>query len=286
MRLVRRHPVTAFFVLAYVLAWGAIPWNSFFAPGALLAALVVVGITSGTAGLRALGSRLVRWRVAPVWYVLAIGVPAFVFVAAIAVNVSAGAPPPSLSQFSPWYGVVLAWGLNVVDVTGGPLSEEPAFRGFAQASLQTRRTLLQATAVMGLLVAGWHVPLVVLPQFDLRPVDLLTTVAVTFWYGWLFNRASGSALITLLAHSTEGALETSALWPAEDLLTRGGVLTCLLWSAVAVALVVADRRRWTAPASDHAKLQAPALPRTGQAVALAGGPAASPARSQLRPRRR
>ena len=38
MELVRRHRVLSFFVLACVLAWGAIPWGSFFAPGALIAA--------------------------------------------------------------------------------------------------------------------------------------------------------------------------------------------------------------------------------------------------------
>ena len=30
---IRRHRVASFFVLAYFLTWGAIPWNSFFTPG-------------------------------------------------------------------------------------------------------------------------------------------------------------------------------------------------------------------------------------------------------------
>ena len=47
MSFVRRHPMVCFFVLAYVLAWGAIPWNSFFAPGALIAAIVVVTLSEG-----------------------------------------------------------------------------------------------------------------------------------------------------------------------------------------------------------------------------------------------
>ena len=38
----KRHRVLCFFVLAYALAWGAIPWHSFFAPGALVSAIVVV----------------------------------------------------------------------------------------------------------------------------------------------------------------------------------------------------------------------------------------------------
>ena len=72
MELVRRHQVLCFFVLAYVLAWGAIPWGSFFAPGALIAALVVAGLADGWAGLRDIGARLIRWRVSWVWYALAV----------------------------------------------------------------------------------------------------------------------------------------------------------------------------------------------------------------------
>src|SRR5918993_5498853 len=75
MSLIRRHPVVAFFLLAYALSWGAIPWQSFFAPGVLVAALVVVFLTEGLAGLKAMGSRLIRWRVSWVWYLLALAVP-------------------------------------------------------------------------------------------------------------------------------------------------------------------------------------------------------------------
>src|SRR5215210_5702233 len=35
MNLIRRHPVLTFFLLAYVLTWGAITWQSFFVPGVL-----------------------------------------------------------------------------------------------------------------------------------------------------------------------------------------------------------------------------------------------------------
>ena len=75
MSVVRRHPVITFFLLACVLSWGAIPWQSFFAPGVLVAALLVVSLTEGLAGLKAMGSRLIRWRVSWVWSVLALGIP-------------------------------------------------------------------------------------------------------------------------------------------------------------------------------------------------------------------
>jgi hypothetical protein len=53
----RRHPVVTFFSLACVLSWAAIFWQSFFAPGVLVAALIVVSLTEGVAGVRAMGSR-------------------------------------------------------------------------------------------------------------------------------------------------------------------------------------------------------------------------------------
>ena len=134
MGFVRAHRVLVFFVLAYALSWAAVPFGGFFAPGALVAAVVVVAATEGVVGLRTLGGRVIRWRVGMVWYVLAIGVPLLVHAVTTAANVSLGAGSPSTAQFAPWYGVLLAVGMNTV--LGGPLSEEPSFRGFAQARLQ------------------------------------------------------------------------------------------------------------------------------------------------------
>ena len=128
---VRRNRVLMFFALAYVLTWGAIPWDSFFAPGALIAAILVVAVTEGLPGLRDLGGRLVRWRVGAKWWAVALVVPLLVDLAAAGSNVALGAAAPLTAQLLPWYGIPLAIGLAVVNPTNGPLAEEPSFRGYA-----------------------------------------------------------------------------------------------------------------------------------------------------------
>lgn len=241
--MVRRHEVAVFFILAYVLAWAALPWRSFFAPGALVAALIVVSLSRGVAGLRGLGARLLPWRVGPRWYAVALGVPLLVHGVAILTNLAVGAPPPSTGQFVPWYTLPLTIGLHSLNPTDGPFSEEPSFRGFAQPTLQSGRSRLAATAIMALLVTGWHAPLFFIASFGLKPFEALTTVAVTFWYAWLFNRSGGSSLMTLLAHGTEGAVLGRALWAGADA-TRYAALYLVAWTAVAAALLVADRAFW------------------------------------------
>jgi hypothetical protein len=103
-------------------------------------------------------------------------------------------------------------------------------------------------------VTGWHLPLFLMPSFGLKPFEAVTTVAVTFWYAWLFNHAGGSSLISLLAHGTEGSVNVGAI--AGDA-TRQAWIYLVLWSFVAVLLLVADRSFWTAePAHVTSRSQA------------------------------
>ena len=246
---VRRHPLVTFFVLSYVLAWGALPWDSFWAFSPLLSALVVVSIVDGRAGLRRLGSRLVRWRVAWWWYAIALAVPVGAQFAAIAANRAAGAGAPTWDQFTTWHAVLTVFAMNMVFPLGGQLGEEPGWRGFALPRLQADRSPLHATLILAVLVTGWHVPLAFAPAFDLGPIDIATTFAVTIWYAWLFNHTGGSVLLTLVAHSAEGTLHTSDLWSGADA-SRFPWMYLAAWGLVAIALLAFDRPAWrSAPAS-------------------------------------
>jgi membrane protease YdiL (CAAX protease family) len=247
---VRRYELVIFFALSYLIAWSTIPFGSFLAFAPIVSALVVLSIAEGLPGLARLGRRVIRWRVNWIWYAAAIVLPLLVHAVAIGMNMAAGAPAPSGDQFQPWYTVLLLFGLRMVNPLDGPLGEEPAWRGFAQPRLQSKWSPIVSAAVLGLLITGWHLPLVFMPQFDLAFPDIASTVVVTFWYAWLFNRTGGSVLLPLIAHVTEGCVNTQALWPAGADADREAWTWLIAWALLVIALLIFDRKSWrTAPES-------------------------------------
>ena len=156
----------------------------------------------------------------------------------------------NLTQFQPGYAVLLVFGLGMVNPPEGPLGEEPAWRGFVQPRLQSKWSPLASAALLALLATIWHLPLVFMPQFDLGLPDIATTLLVTFWYAWLFNRTGGSVLLTLIAHVTEGSVNVKALWLAGPAADRMAWTWLIAWALLVVALLIFDRKSWrTAPES-------------------------------------
>src|SRR4029077_15093030 len=164
---VGRYELVIFFALSYLIAWSTLPFGTFLAIAPLVSAIVVVLIAEGLPGLARLGRRVIRWRVNWIWYAAAIGLPLLVHLVAICLNMAAGAPAPSLNQFQPWYAVLLLFGLRIVIPLDGPLGEEPGWRGLAQPRLQSKWSPLASTTLLAVLITGWHLPLVVMPRFDL-----------------------------------------------------------------------------------------------------------------------
>ena len=105
--------------------------------------------------------------------------------------------------------------------------------------------------ILAVLITGWHLPTFVL-GIGFQPslfVGVVGTVAVTFWYTWLFNRTGGSVLLTLVSHAAQGTIQTGVFWSASADVAQASLVYGVVASAVAIGLVVFDWKAWRGPAA-------------------------------------
>jgi membrane protease YdiL (CAAX protease family) len=245
MSSVRRHPLITFFVLAYALSWW--PWILYaldLSPqpiagfGPFLAAIVVLAITRSKTGVVALLRRMVRWRVAPVWYAVALLLPVAITVIAAMLNVLLGAQGASSADLGGWPSLIPTFFILLLVPGLGGAWEEPGWRGYALPRLQTGRSALVASLMLGVLWALWHLPLMVVGEVNWS--DLVLIIAVSVVFAWVFNNASGSVLIVMLMHAMNNTISGNFFGPmfsgADSV--RQSWLLAALWCAVAIVLIV------------------------------------------------
>lgn len=165
VQLVRRHPVSAFAVLACLFGWlvyglaalgiGSNPENMPLGP--VMAALVVTSC-QGREALFAWGRTLRRWVASPWLYAVAIGAPIALHVLIVVVNHGLGAPLPTADQLSAWPEIPVTFLVMLVMVG---LGEEAGWTAFAAPILLRRYGKWGAFAVLAPLRIFWHLPLMI-----------------------------------------------------------------------------------------------------------------------------
>jgi uncharacterized protein len=247
---VRGHPLIAFFVLSYALSW----WPSVLyaldlSPqpiagfGPFLAALVVLALARGKSGIGGLLRRMVRWRVGLRWYAVALFLPVAITLAATSLNVLLGAQAPSGTDLGGWTNLLPTIALLLLVPGLGGAWEEPGWRGFALPILQTGRSALLASLILGALIAGWHLPLMVVGEVHYS--DIVSIMGATLVLNWVFNSASGSVLIIMLMHAVNNTISGSFFSPmfsGADSVRQSWMLAAV-WCAVAIVVVL-----WVGPA--------------------------------------
>src|SRR5919112_4011695 len=245
---VRKHPLIAFFVLAFVLSWW--PWilysldllpNPIVGFGPFLAAMVVLAVTEGKSGVIGLLRRMVRWRVGLQWYAAALLLPVVVTLTAAALNVLllGAQPTSSAAELGGWSGFITTFFLWLLIPGLAGTWEEPGFRGYALPRLQVGRSALLASLILGVLWASWHSPFVVTGE-DIWIDAYLFTIIWSPVYAWLFNNANGSVLIVMLFHNMNNSFSSGfvgQMFSGADSVNQAW-LRLALWCVVAIVVVV------------------------------------------------
>jgi uncharacterized protein len=265
-----RHPLFSFFFMAYAFSWivsipailaewGFLPASLFqlffllkaFA-GPFLAGAIMINLTEGKAGMARFWRRFVQARAGWQWYLLILlGIPAL-FVLGIIIQPGTLANFQGFPHNSPLYYLV-SYLINfvVIGLFGGPLAEEPGWRGFALPRMQPRYGPLKGALLLGVVWAFWH-----LPDFLTRaqgggpgtgwgafftnlPIFIVMVVAISVVMTWVFNHTRASLLIMILLHAsinTGGILPDLFHAPNVPAMTMANL--AMLFAAVVPALLI------------------------------------------------
>lgn len=234
----RQHPLFFFFLLAYAISWilsipvilfewgiltNAALFYIFFTVksfGPFLAALIVTHVTDGKPGVLELRRRIRMWRTGWQWYAFVLlGMPALMLLGIILL-------PGALASFRglpPFFLANALISFVLIFFGGGPLGEEPGWRGFALPRLLQRYGVLRANLILGALWTFWHLPDFLTsaqgggpqaglsPFYTRLPIFFLMVLALTFIFTWVFHHTGGSVFIALLLHTTINAFAGAAL---------------------------------------------------------------------------
>jgi uncharacterized protein len=226
---VKRHPLAAFLVLTYGLTWALwIPLDIFRdatsgpytsiailigsnIPSAVAIVLTAVGLGKGAT--RKLLGQLLIWRFGWRWYLVLLAPAALVVGTITLVAVTRGGPTAALAM--PLLSAIIY--VAFMTFPGSAVGEEIGWRGYALPRLQSMRTALTASLVIGFLHGLWHLPLWLRGDVDHRlsayPAFLIQALALSVIYTWLYNSSKGSLLLVVLFHTATNAPLTLVLLP-------------------------------------------------------------------------
>ena len=199
---VKQNAFAVFLVLTLILSWwwyplfqqGTVPL-AVLPMGPLLAALIVVPLGFGRSGVMAWLRAGFKWRVRPIWYLIAFSFPIVLTAIPAGVNILLGATPSTAGWPTDGVDFIVEAFLVLILVAIG---EEMGFSAFALPYLLHKRSVLATVAILALTRIVWHVPLFMVGDTE-WPVAVLL-VPTQFIFAWIFIRTKGSALMMIISH--------------------------------------------------------------------------------------
>jgi uncharacterized protein len=251
--LARRHPVTTFFGLTYLVSWTL--WAPLIVlgddlPGPLAfvllmlgslvpstVALILVASLIGRRGVLALLHRLLKGRVGLRWYLAVLALPLLAPVA-LGLSILFGGPAPSVDNTI--LGVLVFFVFSIFP--GSALGEEVGWRGFALPLLQARSSALRASLLIGVVWGCWHLPVWLASDvypLSLFPSFVVSVIALSVLCTWIYNGTGGSLLLIVLLHAAANLPITVLITPLGEEMVQPFLIFTALMVVTAAGVVVA-----------------------------------------------
>ena len=245
------HPVLVFVLLAFGWSWAlelsaraldgtpsdALHLAAKFGPS--LAGLAAAWLCGGRAELRALVSRVLRWRVAVGWYAFALFAPLALWMLANSYVVAARSFVDfDLAAFAMFFPLTVKH-----FALGGGLGEEIGWRGFLQSTLERRHGVVATSAAIGVIWGLWHAPVFLLPTAGrtggagLLALFTLLCMAYSLIFARILHGARDSVMIVALMHASTNAAERAVKDGFPNL--HGEGLVPLIYGGFVIALGLA-----------------------------------------------
>jgi hypothetical protein len=205
--------------------------------GPFAAAIAWVWIDRGVVGIRDLLRRMVQTRVSLACLAVALLLPPVLFATAIYINVWLGRQiAPAIESPA---SVEAMLHFLVTLVLGGPLGEEPGWRGYALPRLRQRFGVVTGSFILAAAWACWHWPLWWIADVPTSfPYYVLGMIPLTFLFTWLDEWGKHSILVAMLFHaSLNNSLVRLPVFPAI-------LVTYALFWVIAIGIAVMRGREW------------------------------------------
>jgi len=199
-----------------------------------------------------LRSRLRLWRVGWQWYAFTLlGIPALML---LGIAVLPGALA-SFQGFPPHFLIVYLISFILIFFGGGPLGEEPGWRGFALPRLQSRYGSLWGTLLLGALWTFWHLPDFLTsaqkggpgsglyPFYAGLPIFFLEVMTLAIIFTWVFNHTGGSLFLAVLLHASYNTFGVVQPLFSTPIVTRTDLPFIMGMGLLAFLIVILTRGR-------------------------------------------
>jgi membrane protease YdiL (CAAX protease family) len=266
-KVARRRPLLFFFVAAWLLNWlllaplilspaglglitTPIPYETVIlgATTPTLAALLTQWLTAGNLRICRIGG---PWGAVAGGILLGTALVLLAFAVAPALVLTGGAV--GALRWAAIVEAAIGWFANPLNLLGGPLNEEPGWRGFALPRLQARYGPLIGTLLLGLGWAFWHLPLFLVQGWLTVPLwtFVVTLLCMSVLMTFAANAARMNIVPAILMHAIFNFSFAILVGLCRGVETIGPGLPIYVGSAVGVTLLVilATRGRLGAPAA-------------------------------------